>query len=61
MGVTPDYEVRVSERLREEWQNGRRYYPYDGQRLVSLPFERELQPSRDALAWHYEKVFKKAG
>lgn len=61
VGVTPDYEVKVSGQLRAEWQNGRRYYPYDGQRLVRLPNEPELRPSRDALAWHYEKVFRRAG
>jgi putative restriction endonuclease len=59
--VTPDYEVKVSEALREEWQNGRRYYPYDGQRLVVLPENPAARPSRDALAWHMERVFKKTG
>jgi putative restriction endonuclease len=57
--VTPDYEVRVSERLREDWKNGRRYYPYDGRRLLHLPDDERLRPSRDALAWHVERVFKK--
>lgn len=61
VGVTPDYEVRVSERLRADWKNGRRYYPYDGKRLVHLPDDPELRPSRDALAWHLERVFKRAG
>lgn len=61
VGITPDYEVRVSEQLREEWQNGRRYYPYDEKRLVILPEDPELRPSRDALAWHHEKVFRRAG
>jgi putative restriction endonuclease len=61
VGVTPDYEIRVSERLRTEWNNGRRYYPYDRQRLLHLPDSESLRPSRDALAWHYERVFKRAG
>ena len=38
-----------------------RYYPYDGQRLVRLPDAPEEQPSRDALAWHLEHVFKRTG
>lgn len=34
--ITPDYVVRVSERLKTEFRNGRRYYPYDGQRLEQI-------------------------
>ncbi len=58
VAVTPDYEVRVSDRLRTDWRNGKRYYPYDGHRLLHLPEQPELRPSRDALAWHFEHVFK---
>jgi putative restriction endonuclease len=54
--VTPDYMVRVSGRLREEWQNGHRYYPFDGQKLLVLP-EHSARPSQEALAWHGEQVF----
>ena len=61
VAVTPDYEVRVSERLRADWNNGRRYYPYDHERLLQLPSDRALWPSRDALAWHFEHKFKKTG
>lgn len=59
--ITPDYRVRVSERLRADWRNGKRYYPYDGQRLVVLPDEAKRRPSRDALAWHEENVFLRTG
>lgn len=61
VAVTPDYEVRVSERLRADWKNGKRYYPYDRERLLHLPDDPALRPSRDALAWHLEHVFKKTG
>ena len=61
VGITPDYVVRVSEELRADYQNGRRYYPYDGQRLANLPANPANRPSRDALAWHFEHVFSKAG
>lgn len=60
VGITPDYEVRISERLREDWHNGHRYYPFDGQRL-RLPTDEKQRPSRDALAWHYDRLFKKVG
>ena len=55
--VTPDYTVRVSAALREEWQNGVRYYAFDRQPLRRLPERPQLLPSRDALAWHQENRF----
>lgn len=55
--VTPDYEVRVSEALREEWDNGKRYYRHDRQTLRSMPADARMRPSRDALAWHGEHCF----
>jgi putative restriction endonuclease len=56
--VTPDYVIRVSERLRSAWANGKRYYPYDGQSLMQLPRDPGVRPSRDALAWHGDRVFR---
>jgi putative restriction endonuclease len=49
--VTPDHEVRVSPRLRSEWDNGHRYYPFDGTAL-NVPTTVSQQPSRDVLEWH---------
>jgi len=54
--ITPDLTVRVSERLRLDWKNGHRYYPFDGQRLATVP-DGPLAPCRDALAWHGEHRF----
>lgn len=55
--VTPDLEVRVSSRLRTEWQNGKRYYAYDGQPLQAQPEGSGVRPSPEALDWHGRKVF----
>jgi putative restriction endonuclease len=55
--ITPDLRVRVSERLRIDWRNGHRYYPFDGQALAAVPSNRELQPSREALEWHGRHQF----
>ncbi len=55
--VTPDHVVRVSPRLRKDWQNGKRYYAYDEQTLKQLPQHRQDRPSEEALAWHNETVF----
>ena len=56
--VTPDLVVRVSGRLREEWDNGVRYYPFDGTRL-RLKDGGSTTPSLEALEWHGHKVFLK--
>jgi putative restriction endonuclease len=54
--VTPDYEFRVSKRLRNDWQNGRVYYALDGQ-PIHLPAANAARPSRRDLAWHADTVF----
>ena len=55
--VTPDLVVRVSSRLREDWENGKRYYAFDKQRLRNLPEQAEAQPSPSALEWHGKRIF----
>jgi len=59
VGVTPEYEVRISRRLREDWDNGRRYYEFDRRRLTQLPEDPRMRPSAEALAWHWESRFLK--
>ena len=58
VGITPELQVRISPRLREEWKNGRRYYVYDRQNLVQVPADPAKEPSREALAWHLERQFR---
>ena len=61
MTVTPDHVVRVSPSLSRDWQNGKRYYPYDGKRLVAVPDAASLRPSEAALEWHNANVFRATG
>lgn len=56
--VTPDHEVLVSTRLRKDYDNGHRYYPYDGKCLTALPERVEERPSPEALEWHRKHVFR---
>ena len=56
--VTPEHEVRVSPRLRHEWDNGHRYYPVDGRRLEVVPAAAGAGPSPEVLAWHNERVWR---
>jgi len=55
--ITPDLKVRVSERLRLDWQNGHRYYPFDGRPLAAIPSDRASRPSAEALEWHGKHRF----
>lgn len=55
--VTPDYEFRVGERLRDEFNNGRSYYSLSGTK-IALPNQAALRPSRERLAWHASEVYR---
>lgn len=54
--VTPDYRFRVSRRLKDEFDNGEPYYPFNGQQIW-LPPEAE-RPEREFLEWHGDVVFR---
>jgi len=56
--VTTDFRIKVSPRLKEEYKNGRSYYPFDGHLLDHLPPVPADHPSRDYLIWHNENVFR---
>lgn len=58
--VTPDHHFLVSKRLKEDFDNGKTYYAFDGQpiRLPESPSER---PDRSLLRWHNENVFRAVG
>jgi len=55
--VTPDYVFRVSDRLRDEFHNGRSYYGLDRAK-ITVP-DRELwRPNREFLEWHEKRLFR---
>jgi putative restriction endonuclease len=57
--VTPEYRFKVSERLREDFDNGEIYYEYAQRRpTIFLPGDRELMPNRERLEWHLATKFK---
>lgn len=55
--VTPELRLEVSARLKDEFDNGRTYYEMAG-RTVAVPSDPRLRPSRDALLWHADHVFR---
>lgn len=55
--VTVDLRLRVSGRLRVDYDNGKTYYPLDEQ-VLSPPATPSELPSQEYLAWHNEHVFR---
>jgi predicted restriction endonuclease len=55
--VTPDYRFEVSQRIRQEFENGRAYYALNGS-PVAVPDCIDLRPDRAALTWHNTERFK---
>ena len=55
--VTPDLKLRVSGRLKIDYQNGHSYYPLDG-RYIQLPASGVEHPDRHLLRWHEANKFR---
>jgi putative restriction endonuclease len=55
--ITPEYRLEVSPRLKEDYRNGRSYYPLHGS-SVSIPTAAADAPSVDFLRWHNERVYR---
>ena len=55
--IDENYTVDVSQRLHEDYGNGKDYYRYHGKKLFILPGNISDQPSVDYLRWHNEHVF----
>lgn len=56
--VTPQLELRVSSRIRDEFENGRDYYALD-RRRVRLPLPPNPPPAREFLEWHADVIFRR--
>ena len=54
--VAPDYHFEVSKRLRDDFENGRSYYPLNG-REIHLPTRFTERPDPDLLDWHNQHKF----
>lgn len=55
--VTPDHRFEVSRRIRDEFENGRDYYAFEG-RTIRLPNVESQHPDPDLLRWHNDNVFR---
>jgi putative restriction endonuclease len=58
VSVTPDLQIKVSKRIREEWFNGKAYYQLDNKPLSVVPIQPSMRPDPDRLDWHYHNKFQ---
>jgi putative restriction endonuclease len=58
VSVMPDLRIRVSQRIREEWFNGKAYYRLDNNPLSVVPVHPSMRPDPDLLGWHYRNKFQ---
>lgn len=55
--VTPELQLEVSPRIREEFENGRDYYALAGKR-ISDPGSPAARPDPSALEWHNQHCYR---
>jgi len=56
--VTDTYNIEISKRIKEEFENGRDYYKYHGQKLISLPNNNHDLPNKNFLKWHNGNIYR---
>jgi putative restriction endonuclease len=55
--VTSDLHIEVSQRIKQDYGNGKEYYAMHGRKLLVLPENVMDRPSREFVEWHNENVF----
>ena len=58
VSVTPDLRVRISQRIKKEWFNGKVYYRLDNEPLSIVPIHPSMRPDPACLDWHYRNRFQ---
>lgn len=56
VSIDANAHLLVSDRLKDDFSNGRSYYPLRN-RLLELPKPASLRPTREFLGWHRDHVF----
>jgi putative restriction endonuclease len=54
---TKDYRVEVSNKIKEEYENGKEYYKHHGNELIILPDRYIDRPNIDYIEWHNSNVY----
>lgn len=55
--IDENYQVDISKRLHEDFGNGKRYYEYQGRKLMILPSRVADRPNKEFIEWHNDHVF----
>lgn len=56
--ITTNLKVEVSNRIKEEFLNGKEYYQYHGKDLVTIPLKEIDKPNSQYIEWHNSNVFR---
>ncbi|MBI4879006.1 MAG: HNH endonuclease [Planctomycetes bacterium] len=54
--ISPDRRFEVSQRLKDDFRNGKSYFPLHG-RVIQLPRREDLHPDPEKLEWHRQRVY----
>ena len=57
MTITNDFNLEVSKRVKEEYENGKEYYKMHGNPLIVLPDNDKEYPARKYVEWHNQNIF----
>ena len=57
MTVTPDYQVHVSQRLRDDFHNGEQHLRLNGS-TIWVPTNERHRPKRELLEWHADTKYR---
>jgi len=55
--ITPAYQIEVSRRIKEEFENGKEYYRHHGNQ-IRIPTLAGNRPSAEFLVWHNENIYR---
>jgi len=56
--ITPDLKVEVSKKIKEEFENGKEYYRFQGGVLNDLPNRVKDIPNKIFINWHNDHIYK---
>ena len=55
--ISNNYEIEISKKIKEEFENGKDYYKHHGQNLINLPLLSRDRPNQKYILWHNENIY----
>lgn len=56
--ITNNLKIEVSNKIKEEYENGREYYKFHGQNLSFIPKREIDKPGKEFIEWHNKYIYK---